>query len=97
VRVCTEMWGARALGFVGRGKDRHVDFPLGVREEFCKHCGSCNMLCPMTITPCKGPMKTGEEYLCNKCESQLMITENRRDSCVWCDLGKNFQCSRYTQ
>ena len=97
VRVCTEMWGARALGFVGRGKDRHVDFPLGVREEFCKHCGSCNMLCPMTITPCKGPMKTGEEYLCGKCESQLMTTENRPDSCVWCDLGKNFQCARYTQ
>ena len=97
VRVCTEMWRARALGFVGRGKDRHVDFPLGVREGFCKHCGSCTMLCPMTITPCKGPMKPGEEYLCGKCEAQLMITENRPDSCVWCELGKGFQCARYSQ
>jgi hypothetical protein len=55
------------------------------------------MLCPMTITPCKGPMRPGEEYLCGKCEAQLMITENRPDSCVWCELGKGFQCARYSQ
>jgi NADH dehydrogenase/NADH:ubiquinone oxidoreductase subunit G len=96
VRVCTEMWGARAIGFVGRGDDRHIDFPLGVRPDFCKHCGSCVTLCPMTITPCDGPMKTGEEYLCGKCESQLSMAENASDTCVWCELGKGFQCSRYT-
>jgi NADH dehydrogenase/NADH:ubiquinone oxidoreductase subunit G len=96
VRVCTEMWGARAIGFVGRGDDRHIDFPLGVRPDFCKHCGSCIELCPMTVTPCDGPMKTGEEYLCGKCESQLSMAETASDTCVWCDLGKGFQCSRYT-
>jgi NADH dehydrogenase/NADH:ubiquinone oxidoreductase subunit G len=96
VRVCTEMWGARAIGFVGRGDDRHIDFPLGVRPDFCKHCGSCITLCPMTITPCDGPMKTGEEYLCGKCESQLSMAETASDTCVWCELGKGFQCSRYT-
>jgi NADH dehydrogenase/NADH:ubiquinone oxidoreductase subunit G len=96
VRVCTEMWGARAIGFVGRGDDRHIDFPLGVRPDFCKHCGSCVTLCPMTITPCDGPMKTGEEYLCGKCESQLSMAETASDTCVWCELGKGFQCSRYT-
>jgi predicted molibdopterin-dependent oxidoreductase YjgC len=51
VRVCAEMWQAKAIGFVGRGKDRHVDFPFGVRPDFCKRCGSCTMLCPMTISP----------------------------------------------
>ena len=97
VRVCTEMWGARAIGFVGRGNERHIDFPLGVRPDFCKHCGSCTELCPMTITPCDGPMKLGEEYLCGKCESQLSMAEGISDTCTWCDLGKGFNCSRYSQ
>jgi len=33
VRVCTEVWKARAIGFVGRGKERHVEHPFGVRPE----------------------------------------------------------------
>ena len=44
--------------------------------DFCKHCSSCIELCPMTITPCDGPMKPGEEHLCGKCEAQLTMTEN---------------------
>jgi bidirectional [NiFe] hydrogenase diaphorase subunit len=95
VRVCTELWKARAIGFVGRGKERHVDFPFGVRPDFCKECNSCVMLCPMTITPCDGPMKHGEEYLCGKCESQTLAAQAMPGVCVWCDLGKGFQCARY--
>lgn len=96
VRVCEEMWQARAIGFVCRGKDRHVDFPFGTRPDFCKKCGSCIDLCPMTITPCDGPMKHGEEYLCGKCESQLSMTlGSMEDTCVWCELGKGFKCARY--
>ncbi len=95
VRVCTEVWKARAIGFVGRGKDRHVDHPFGVRPEFCKQCGSCIQLCPMTITPCDGPMKPGEERLCGQCESQLIIADEIPGSCVWCKLGEGFACGRY--
>ena len=95
VRVCTEVWRARAIGFVGRGKDRHVDYPFGVRPEFCKQCGSCIQLCPMTITPCDGPMKPGEERLCGQCESQLIIADEIPGSCVWCKLGEGFACGRY--
>ena len=95
VRVCAEMWGARAIGFVGRGKDRHVDFPFGVRPDFCKECNSCIQLCPMTITPCDGPMAPGEERLCGKCEAQLMVTEGIPDTCVLCDLGNGFDCARH--
>jgi NADH dehydrogenase/NADH:ubiquinone oxidoreductase subunit G len=94
VRVCEETWQARALGFVGRGKDRHVDFPFGVRPDFCKKCGTCVDLCPMTITPCAGPMKRGEERLCGQCESQLSMTLKMPDTCVQCDLGKGFRCIR---
>ena len=95
VRVCTEVWKARAIGFVGRGKDRHVDYPFGVHPDFCKQCGNCMQLCPMTITPCDGPMKTGEERLCGKCESQLMLADQMLGSCVWCKLGEGFSCGRY--
>jgi bidirectional [NiFe] hydrogenase diaphorase subunit len=95
VRVCAELWKARAIGFVGRGKDRRVEFPFGVRPDFCKQCGSCIMLCPMTITPCEGPMKPGEEYLCGGCESQVSEAHTMPDTCMWCELGKGFQCGRY--
>ncbi len=71
-----------------------MDFPFGVRPDFCKQCSSCVDLCPMTITPCDGPMKPGEERLCGKCESQLQVTEQIPDTCVWCDLGMGFNCAR---
>jgi len=95
VRACTELWQARAIGFVGRGIDRHVDYPFSSRPDFCKQCGACVQLCPMTIPPCDGPMKTGEEYLCGKCESQLLIAKEAPGKCVWCELGEGFNCGRY--
>jgi bidirectional [NiFe] hydrogenase diaphorase subunit len=95
VRICSEIWKAKAIGFVGRGKDRHVDFPFGVRPDFCKQCGSCIQLCPMTIPPCDGPMKPGEERLCGQCESQMILADETPGSCVWCKLGESFACGRY--
>lgn len=95
VRVCADVWQARAIGFVGRGNERHVDFPFGVRPDFCKKCENCVQICPMTIPPCDGPMKPGEEYLCGKCDSQLMIADEAPGGCVWCKLGEGFGCGRY--
>jgi ferredoxin len=89
------LWQAKALGFVGRGKNRHVDYPFGVRPAFCRMCGACITNCPMTIPPCGGPMKSGEERLCGQCESQLMVSPSLEGHCVWCELGKSFQCSRH--
>jgi NADH dehydrogenase/NADH:ubiquinone oxidoreductase subunit G len=94
VRVCEDMWQGRVLGFVGRGADREVDFPLGKRPDFCKRCNSCIDLCPMTIPPCPGPMKPGEEFLCGRCESQLSMVETMPETCVQCELGAGFACSR---
>jgi len=95
VRACTELWRARAIGFVGRGKNRRVDYALGTAREFCKNCGACIQHCPMTITPCEGPMKPGQEHLCGKCESQLSMSEQMPDTCVWCKLGEGTRCGRY--
>jgi formate dehydrogenase alpha subunit len=96
-RVCSEMWQAKALGFVGRGKERSVQFPFRRKPDSCKNCNTCVDICPMTITPCPGPMKPGEEYLCLACESQLTMAESLPGSCVWCELGKGFQCTRQIQ
>lgn len=94
VRVCGEMWQAKALGFVGRGNKRRVEFPFGSRPDFCKRCQSCIDLCPMTIPPCDIPMKPGEERLCGQCESQLSMNEKTPSVCMQCELGSGFQCSR---
>jgi bidirectional [NiFe] hydrogenase diaphorase subunit len=93
VRVCEELWQARARGFIGRGDQRHVDFPFGVKPDFCKECGSCITLCPMTITPCNGYQKPGEEHLCGLCEGQLSMAQNYTDTCVSCGLGESFGCA----
>jgi len=94
VRVCSEVWQSKSLGFVGRGKYRHVALPFNTRPDFCKRCWSCSELCPMTITPCDAPMKEGEEYLCGKCESQLTMALDSPDTCVQCRLGEGFGCLR---
>ena len=95
VQVCTDVWRARAIGFVGRGKDRHVSYPFGVKPDFCKQCYDCVELCPMILTPCDGPIKPGDEYLCGHCESQLILADEIPGSCTWCKLGENFGCGRY--
>ena len=94
VRVCSDVWQAKAIGFVGRGQQRRVGFPFGKRPDFCKRCASCVELCPMTISPCEGPMKPGEEYLCGRCESQMTMAQDQPGQCVWCEVGVGFQCTR---
>jgi len=94
VRACTEIWRSQSLGFVGRGKKRHVALPFHERPDFCKRCWYCVDICPMLITPCDGPMEPGNEYLCNKCESQLTMALESPDTCIQCRLGKGFGCPR---
>jgi NADH:ubiquinone oxidoreductase subunit E len=55
-------------------------------------CDACIDFCPMTITPCPGPMKKGEEVLCGLCESQLSMAQEFPGSCVDCRLGEGFNC-----
>jgi len=97
VRVCSETYGAHAIGFVGRGRDRRVDFPFGVRPDYCKKCWACVDLCPMKVTPCDGPMKPGEEYLCGKCESTMNQPQFTVGSCIKCDMGEGFDCVRHAR
>ena len=91
---CPGTFGQQALGFVGRGKDRHVESPFDLHSQLCNKCGRCIDLCPMTTVPCDGPMKAGEERLCGKCESKMSFIEENPGFCVACDFGEGFQCER---
>lgn len=96
VRYCGEYSNANALGFIGRGKTRHVEFALGFRRDLCKNCGFCLVYCPMSATPCGPRMKAGEGRLCGQCESRAMTTESYAGVCIRCELGKGFQCARHS-
>ncbi|MFH1488697.1 MAG: 2Fe-2S iron-sulfur cluster-binding protein [Pseudomonadota bacterium] len=97
VRVCTGHYGEKAIGFVGRGINRRVESPFGLRSELCRECRDCIEVCPMTVVPCDGTMHPGQERLCGKCESKIEIAEKTSGFCVACDLGEGFQCERYMQ
>jgi NADH dehydrogenase/NADH:ubiquinone oxidoreductase subunit G len=95
VRTCTELYRAHAIGFVGRGKDRRVEYAFGVRPDTCLLCRACITVCPMSIPPCDGYMKPGEERFCGKCESQLQVPQYEYGDCFRCELGRGFGCSRH--
>lgn len=94
VRACTGRFGEKAIGFVGRGKDRRVESPFDLYSELCNNCGRCIDLCPMTIVPCGGQMKPGEERLCGDCGSEMLTDEATQGYCMACYLGEGFQCER---
>ena len=46
VRVCRDLVGAAAIGFIGRGTGREVGAPFHVQSEACIGCGACAAVCP---------------------------------------------------
>lgn len=46
VRVCRDLVGAAAIGFIGRGASREVGAPFRVHAEACIGCGACAAVCP---------------------------------------------------
>ena len=69
VRMCAELMGSGAIGFVGRGQDREVATPFHMASEICRNCGACMYICPVVELQCRGVRSPGE--LCNSC---LVIT-----------------------
>ncbi len=96
VQLCPGTFGVKAIGFVGRGKDRRVESPFDLRSKLCNDCGRCIDLCPMAMVPCDGYMQPGEERLCGHCESKMYPAEEQ-GICISCDLGEGFQCERSHQ
>jgi len=94
IRSCTGKLAIKPMGFVGRGKNRRVEYPFDLRSELCNECGRCIDLCPMTLPPCDGIMHTGEERLCGNCESKLSNDDLTLGYCVGCYFGEGFHCER---
>ncbi len=46
VRVCNEIVGIGAIGFVNRGKNLKVDTPFHLASDVCIGCGACSYVCP---------------------------------------------------
>ena len=46
VRVCSEIIGAAATCFAGRGADREVTTPYKLLSDVCIGCGACAFVCP---------------------------------------------------
>ena len=46
VRVCRDLVGAAAIGFIGRGAQRQVGAPFFLQSEACIGCGACAAVCP---------------------------------------------------
>ncbi len=46
VRVCSEVVGANAIGWAGRGVNREVTTPFELKPEACIGCGACAAVCP---------------------------------------------------
>jgi len=54
VRVCSEVVGANALGFMDRGPDREICTPFKEHPENCIGCGACSTVCPTTAMKMEG-------------------------------------------
>jgi bidirectional [NiFe] hydrogenase diaphorase subunit len=46
VRVCRDVIGAAAIGFIGRGTERKVGTPFELQSDACIGCGACAEVCP---------------------------------------------------
>ena len=46
VNVCSQVVGASAIGFIGRGVDRKVETPFLIQSDVCIGCGACAYVCP---------------------------------------------------
>ncbi|MCX6248145.1 MAG: molybdopterin-dependent oxidoreductase [Bacteroidetes bacterium] len=90
IRICREVVGANALGFINRGFDTFVAPSMGdaLQDSFCESCGMCLSTCPTgalteNVLFKPGPVKTEEaNTICNYCSVGCSITLNHKNGFV---------------
>jgi formate dehydrogenase major subunit len=102
IRICREVVGADALGFVNRGFDTYVTPSMGdsLVETTCESCGMCISTCPTgaiseNVLFKPGPVKTKEaDTICNYCSVGCAITLHHRNGFIMGVTGKKGQVNR---
>lgn len=96
VRICREVVGANALGFVERGFDTYIAPSLGnsLTDTSCESCGLCISTCPTAAITENVPFKPApvnwEEVhtICNYCSIGCELTLNHKSGFVFRANGK---------
>lgn len=89
VRVCDEMAGVRAIGFVNRGTDRTVDTPFAMTSDVCIGCGACTFICPTSCIEMVGkPGSPGDRHL--SMGALALDTCHNNYECDTCDIEHQF-------
>jgi formate dehydrogenase major subunit len=96
IRICREVVGANALGFVNRGFDTFVVPSMGdaLKDTFCESCGMCLSTCPTgalteNVLFKPGPVRTtSADTICNYCSVGCAITLEHRNGFVMRVNGK---------
>ncbi|ADL07029.1 NAD(P)-binding protein [Thermosediminibacter oceani] len=83
VRVCDEVMGITALGFVNRGFDTVIkpEFELPLRDTSCISCGQCVAVCPTGALQEKPPVA----------KPVPVATEKKHTVCSFCGVGCNMK------
>jgi formate dehydrogenase alpha subunit len=79
VRVCSEIVGAKAIDFVGRGFETHIGTPFDdpLKDSTCVFCGNCVQICPTAALNPVSRLGKGREW----------ELERVKTICGYCGVG----------